>query len=601
MSKWPQRNFIGMRTFNVRTQAFGRYEWKTYAEGRELLDSFGSGLEHVFSKYVSTESARSAQALGIYATNRSEWMLAEFGGFRSRKYSVALYDTLGAESVEYILNHAEVSVVVCSIDKIPRLLRLKDKIPCLKAIVCMDTFATHARNPAAMPFTINSVRVLHEWAESKGVALLDVDQVTAMGRAEPTQPEPPKPSDICTVQPEGAISTHAGYTYSAKAAYHSTPTDGCVYLSFLPLAHCYERNINYVGLLGGGAVGYYSGDVLRIAEDAQALQPTIMIGVPRLFNRIYDRITAATIYAPGIAGMIARTAISQKLKKLKQPGGTVTHAFWDRVVCRKIAQFFGGKLEFMISGSAPIDAKVLSFLRVAIACPILEGYGQTEGNATATVCLMEENTAGHVGVPLPGVDIRLRDCPEMSYLSTDPNPRGELLVYGPHVFAGYLHDDASTAATIENGWLLTGDIGEFLPDGNIRIIDRRKNIFKLAQGEYVAPEHLENVYTKQPLVQQVYTFLPWAHKLVGNKEATLEELCKDAQVVGALLVELVQLGRKSKLQGFEIIKAVFVEPVPFDIETNALLTSTFKLKRNVACDYYRAQIDEMYQKITAKK
>ncbi|KAI8322407.1 acetyl-CoA synthetase-like protein [Martensiomyces pterosporus] len=622
------RPFLGTRRFNPITQRFGDYEWITTTEAAELVEHFGSGLDHVYEKYAPHADSTGQQALGIYSINRAEWVLAEFGGFRGRRYSVALYDTLGVKSVEYIMNHAEVSVIVCSIDKIPRLLKIKDAIPGLKAIISMDSFDEHAKNPVARPFTVNSIRVLQEWAESKGVALFDVKQVIEMGRANPTVPRLPTAADVCTIcytsgttgNPKGAISIHESYVFSSMSAHHAIPTNDPIYLSFLPLAHCFERNLIYVGLLGSGCVGFYSGDVLRIAEDAQVLRPTIMIGVPRLFNRIYDRITASTIYAPGLTGMIARKAISQKLKNLEEGKG-VKHAFWDRLVCNKIAQFFGGRLEMLVSGSAPIDAKVLNFLRVAIACTVLEGYGQTEGNASATVCLIDENTAGHVGVPHPGVDIRLRDAPEMNYLTTDrPCPRGELMVRCPSVFKGYHKDEEKTRETMENGWLLTGDIAQFNEDGNIKIIDRRKNIFKLAQGEYVAPEHLETVYSKHQLVQNIYvhgdslqselvavvvpdpeTFLPWARKIAGNKSASLEELCADAQVVGALLVEVRQHGREAKLQGFEIVRDIFCDPVPFDIETNALLTSTFKLKRNEARTYYQEQIDAMYAKINARK
>ncbi|KAJ1964440.1 medium-chain fatty acid-CoA ligase faa2 [Dipsacomyces acuminosporus] len=619
---------IGSRAFNPITQKFGKYEWTTANEAAEIVDNFGSGLDHIYEKYAPEVDERGQQALGIYSINRPEWLLSEFGGFRSRRYSVALYDTLGAQSVEYIMNHADVRVIACSIDKIPKLLKLKDSIPNLKAILSMDSFDDHAKNPVARPFTVNSIRVLHEWAESKGVKLFDMHQVIEMGRANPTTPKLPSPEDICTIcytsgttgNPKGAISTHANYVFSSKSSHHSIPIKNCVYLSFLPLAHCFERNLTYVGLLAGGRIGFYSGDVLRIAEDAQILKPTIMIGVPRLFNRIYDRITASTIYAPGLTGIIARTAIKQKLANL-EAGNGVKHALWDRIICNKIAQFFGGNLQILISGSAPIDAKVLNFLRVAIACTVLEGYGQTECNANATVCLIDENTAGHVGVPHPGVDVRLRDAPEMNYLASDePCPRGELMIRSKCNFVGYHKDPEKTKETFENEWLLTGDIARFNEDGNISIIDRRKNIFKLAQGEYVAPEHLETVYNKHPLIQNIYihgdslqselvgvvvpdpdVFVPWGQKITGNKGDTLESLANDKQVVGALLVELRQHGRQARLQGFEIVKDIYCDHVPFDIETNGLLTSTFKLKRNEAAAYYRPQIDEMYVRINGAR
>ncbi|KAJ1664459.1 medium-chain fatty acid-CoA ligase faa2 [Coemansia sp. RSA 1813] len=629
LRKYPNKPIIGYRKYNPVTKAHGEYEWIGTEECASAIDNFGSGLDLIYQKYVPSESGSSAQqAIGIYSINRPEWPLTEFAGFRSNKYSVALYDTLGADSVEYIIEHAGVSVLVCSIDKIPRLLKLKDRIPTLKVIISMDSFAEHAKNPVAQPFTVNSIRVLQEWAESKGVALFDMSEVIDMGIAMPTVPRLPSPTDLCTIcytsgttgSPKGAISTHESYVFSAKGADITVPVAEPLALSFLPLAHCYERNIMYTGLLSSGALGFYSGNILNLIDDAQALRPNTLVGVPRLFNRIYDRIAAATIYAPGLSGVIARKAIQQKLKRLEDGQG-FTHPFWDRVVCNKIKQFFGGRLEFVTSGSAPIDAKVLNFLRVALAVTFLEGFGSTECNAAATVCVVDENRAGHVGVPYPGIDIRLRDVPEMGYLATDrPCPRGEIMVRGKNVFRGYYKDAEKTKEVLEGEWLVTGDIGQFDADGNLKVIDRRKNILKLSQGEYVAVEYLETVYSRCHLVQNIFvhgdslqsslvsvvvpnpeTFLPWARKIAGNADVSLEQLCKDEQVVGAFLVELRKLGRETKLQGFEIIREIYCDPVPFDIETNGLLTATLKLKRKNAREHYQSQIDAMYAKINSSK
>ncbi|KAJ1896166.1 medium-chain fatty acid-CoA ligase faa2 [Kickxella alabastrina] len=630
----PNANLIGSRKFDPLTRKFGDYEWTSAAQAAELVEQFGCGLDHVYQKHApaaattSDDSGEQQQALGIYSINRPEWLLAEFAGFRSSKYSVALYDTLGTDSIEFIIEHSSVAVVVCSIDKVPKLLKLKDKLPSLRAIISMDLFADHGKNPVALPFTVNSTRVLHEWAKSKGVALYDMSEVAHMGISSSTPPRLPKPSDLCTIcytsgttgEPKGAMATHASYAFSAKSGSVAVPCDNSVYMSFLPLAHCFERNIIYAGMVNKGCTGFYSGDVLGIADDAQALRPTVMAGVPRLFNRIYDRIAAATLYGPGLSGVIARTAIRQKLERLEAGHGT-THPFWDRVVCKKIRQAFGGCLEVMISGSAPIDAKVLNFLRVALAVTFVEGYASTECNATATVSLYDENKAGHVGVPNPGIEIRLRDVSEMNYLATDkPCPRGEVLIRGKSVFSGYHKDPEKTKAVFDGEWLITGDVGQFNEDGNLKIIDRRKNILKLAQGEYVAVEFLETVYSRCSLIQNIFvhgdslqsslvavvvpepeTFLPWAQKITGNKVASFAELCKNEQVVGALLVELRVLGRETKLQGFEIVREIHCDSVPFDIEGNGLLTSTFKLKRNIAKEYYAVQIQNMYAKITKAK
>ncbi|KAJ2764816.1 medium-chain fatty acid-CoA ligase faa2, partial [Coemansia nantahalensis] len=504
------RPMVGRRQFDPATRTFGAYEWMTGAQVAEAVGEFASGLDQVYEAHITAPKAgpddgpfAHQQAVGIYSINRAEWLLAEFAGHRMARHSVALYDTLGADAVEYVLRHAQIGVVVCSIDKVPRLLRLAGRLPLLRAIVCMDSLTEGGTTPTALPFTAAAVGVLREWAAAARISLLDVDQVRAMGRAQPRAARPPRPEDLSTIcytsgttgNPKGVMATHASYAYSAKAHRATVDFVDAVHLSYLPLAHCYERNVVYSGMLAGGSLGFYSGDFLSLLDDMQALRPTSLLGVPRVFNRIYERIAAATVHAPGLRGAVARLALRQKMAQLAAGGG-VHHALWDRTVCRKIRAALGGRLELGASGSAPLDGHVLSFLRAALAVPLREGYGSTECNAAATVTVLEENTAGHVGAPCPGVDIRLRDVPDMGYRATDrPCPRGEITVRGPHTFVGYYRDPAQTRDAYEGDWLLTGDIGIIRPDGNLQIIDRRKNIVKLAQGEFVALEGLETVYS----------------------------------------------------------------------------------------------------------
>ena len=149
----------------------------------------------------------------------------------------------------------------------------------------------------------------------------------------------------------------------------------------------------------------------------------------------------------------------------------------------------------MITGSAPISADVLSFLKVVFSCPIREGYGQTETSAPVTLTNLSDPTAGHVGGPRGSIRMRLKDIPEMGYLHTDQPPRGEICLKGPCIFTQYYKDKSRTQEAFdEEGWLRTGDVAMINPNGSIKIIDRAKNIFKLSQGEYIAPEKLENVY-----------------------------------------------------------------------------------------------------------
>lgn len=177
------------------------------------------------------------------------------------------------------------------------------------------------------------------------------------------------------------------------------------------------------------------------------------------------------------------------------------------MVFGKIKNMLGGKVKIMITGSAPIAGDVLDFLKIAFCCEILEGYGMTESSAGSFLSLYGDPQTGHVGGPLGNVKVRLRDIPEMGYLHTNDPPKGEVCMFGPSIMPGYFKNPDKTKESLsEDGWLFSGDVGMVLPNGAIKIVDRAKNIFKLSQGEYIAPEKLENIYIQSPYISQAWIF-----------------------------------------------------------------------------------------------
>lgn len=252
-------------------------------------------------------------------------------------------------------------------------------------------------------------------------------------------------------------------------------------------------------VMKGAQIGYFAGDVQKLKEDIALLRPTIFISVPRLYNRFYDAIKKKIDDLEGMKAKIANWGLDAKMARLAETGDP-THPVYDKLVFNKFKEAFGGRVKFLLTGSAPISKDVVNFLKVVFCCPMYEGYGQTESCAASTLTYSIDSEAGHVGGPVPYAEMKLVDIPAMNYLTTDtkdekPYPRGEICFKGSNNFVGYFKNPEKTAEALdENGWLHTGDIGALLPNGALKIIDRKKNIFKLAQGEYIAPDKLENGY-----------------------------------------------------------------------------------------------------------
>jgi len=274
----------------------------------------------------------------------------------------------------------------------------------------------------------------------------------------------------------------------------------------------------------------------------------------------------------------------------------------------------------MITGSAPISQTTLNYLKVCFSCPIYEGYGQTECCAACTVTSLADFQGFNVGGPISSCELKLVDAPALNYLSTDsdeqgkPRPRGEICIRGPILFEGYFRAPDKTKEAIDDeGWLHTGDVGMILSNGSVKIVDRIKNIFKLAQGEYIAPEKLENVYCKNTYVNQIFVHGESEEStLVAIVYPKKEECAKflesikvtcdkdnvhdhfnNPQLLAEIIKSLETIGKQNEFKGFEMIRKIHLTNEMFTIE-NELLTPTMKLKRNEAKKRYIENIKKLY-------
>ncbi|MQL96029.1 hypothetical protein Taro_028700, partial [Colocasia esculenta] len=277
---------------------------------------------------------------------------------------------------------------------------------------------------------------------------------------------------------------------------------------------------------------------------------------------------------------------------------------FDRIVFNKVKEGLGGKVRLILSGAAPLATHVEAFLRVVACAHVLQGYGLTESCAGTFVSLPNElSMLGTVGPPVPNVDVRLESVPEMGYDALSSTPRGEICIRGKTLFSGYYKREDLTKEVLIDGWFHTGDVGEWQPNGSLKIIDRKKNIFKLSQGEYVAVENLENIYGLVSEIDSIWiygnSFESFLVAVVNPNKPALERwaeengvngdfgsLCENPQAKEFILGELTKIAKAKKLKGFEFVKAVHLDPLPFDMERD-LLTPTYKKKRPQLLKYYQ--------------
>ncbi|PSC70142.1 Long chain acyl-synthetase 4 [Micractinium conductrix] len=507
---------------------------------------------------------------------------------RNSVYCVPLYDVLGDNTVEYIIDHSESSIVFCSADKLPVLARAMHKVQREVGNV------VYWRTPSSA-----GEAALEDLA-SLGVAVHSFDNFVELGRAHPAPASPPALDDICTIMyTSGTTGTPKGVLLTHRAV--STEVASILEEMCLSL---------------GATIGYWTGEAKGLPADIRALQPMLFSSVPKIFERFESTTLEKLKKASPSQRRLYDFAFKAKLAAIKAgpPWDKLASAVFDPLVFKEISRgMLGDRIRVVSSGGAPIATHVEEFMRVCGCAQFVQGYGLTETCAATFVTYGKEPSHMYtVGPPQPTFQVRLEAVPDMDYDPLGEPPRGEVLVRGGGLFSGYYKDEDETRKALDaEGFFHTGDVGELTPCGALRIIDRRKNIFKLSQGEYIAVEKIEGVLSESPLIDQVWVhgsryesclvavvvpakgkLQAWANEQ-GIQTAGWGELCGDSEVRRLLQKEIDTVGKQGGLKSFELPKAIVVACEPFAVANN-LLTPTLELRRTALLQHFTPAIDALY-------
>ena len=565
-------------------------EWQ-HISSKQLLER----IRHLALGLYSL-GLRKGDRLALLATNSPEWTLTDAACQFLGVLDVPIYPTLSADSVGYILDDSAARVLVIeNTEAYERVKEAVEQCAAMERIIFFDASGVDVER--AMSF--DEVEALGQKLASENSALLDTLSAAT------------KPDDVATIiytsgttgEPKGVMLTHANIisnVFDAGEKYEFSERD--VSLSVLPLCHIFERTGMYLYILHGMGV-HYAESIDKVPENLQEVRPTIFIGVPRIFEKVYARARLRAAQSSGIRESIFDWAIEVAKKFALTAervesigiGLAVKHRLADALIYRKLRAFFGGRLRACITGGAAItDDIYLIFTGAGIT--IFQGYGLTETSPVITSNNPFHARLGTVGKPIRNVEVRIADD-------------GEIEVRGPGVMAGYYNKpDADEQAFTTDGWFRTGDIGEIDTDGFLRITDRKKELFKTSGGKYIAPSKIEQMIRASKFVNQAVLVgdgrkFP-AALIVPNFEMlesyathknlpikTPGEFCRDRKIVDLIERQVAKLTQE--LSQYEKVKRIALLENEMTVEGGEL-TPTLKVRRKIVDQKYKSVIDKLY-------
>ena len=638
----PNSDFLGTRQYDSKNKKYTKYIWKSWSQIYDLSKLFLYGItkldlcQEIKVNDESLGGEKIMRFMGIYARNREEWIVGSLGCQMDSITIVTLYDTLGINSIEFIFNQTELTTIITETKNFEKLLNIKElnKLGKVKNIIylhCNEDEGNLEENKNKLK-NLGLNLIPYETIISIGKKCLEEKDINIINKPY-KKVQPDDTFLICYTSgtmdnPKGAMVTTRSLTLATNVmytiGYHLSGVD--TILSFLPLAHIMEQLIFTVCLLYGTRTGFSSGKTDRLLEDIQALQPTYFCAVPRVYEKIYKTIMDNINKRGTLVKKLFDLALKVKIDNYEKYG-KLTHAFFDPIFFNKIKNLFGGKITWMLSGGAALQRDILQGLKVMVCCPIVQGYGQTENAGSALLNSVYDTAAGTTGGVQNTTELKLVDLPEFNYLSTDinpntgiPEPRGEICFRGDTVFKGYFKNISETKKIIDkDGWFHSGDVGIILTNnGNsIKIIDRAKSLFKLSQGEYVAPDKVQIILINSKYINQIFLYGESQYsysvalvypelnecvqflkneKILGEfdyDKIKIEDLCDNKNMEEEIIKDCNITGRKYDLKGFEIPRKIRIIKEPFSLENN-LMTPTLKLKSKSIKAKYNDLIRNMY-------
>ena len=558
-------------------------DWKKYslAEYVEITNRLSYGMIQL--------GINAGDKVGIISTNRPEWNMLDMAIMQIGAITVPIYPTLVAHEYQYILNHAEVKLVFLEgAELMEKITSIMNEVPELKFVY---TFIDRKRFPY-------------------------FQQLVDFGKEKPNPDELEKrkakvnSSDCATIiytsgttgTPKGVMLSHDNLMGQVMNLRQTPEPWSNIAFSFLPLCHAYERMLVFLYQYLGMSV-YYAQNLGTIAENIKEIKPTMMSTVPRMLEKIYDKIYTSSNNMSWLSKTIFRWAVRLACKyKIQDHDRTwwynKKHKLADKLVYSKIRNNIGGNFDIVVSGAASIQPRLASFFS-AIGMPVFEGYGLSETSPVLAVSCREKNgrESGTVGFPLPGVEVKIAE-------------NGEVCCRGHNVMMGYYKDEKLTKTVIDQeGWFHTGDLGILNEKGQLILTGRLKNLFKTSMGKYINPQQIEEKFSESPFIEHIvvvgegqkfaaalilpdFTFLQgWCSRHDIDYQNP-QQIVKDPEILQRYSLEVTKynafFGDTEKVKKFELIPDEWSQ-------FTEILTPTLKVKRNLVQARYKETIDKLFK------